>query len=290
MKRRLSQVDTPSLSLQNSGEKPILVAKQEGNVEQQQQQQVSLFDNRPQMTEFDMLAVLAIAELASSARNGDDDNNNNEVLDSDLSQAYASYVPQMAARSMAASSNDNRMYTDGALTPLRKLSVDLSSITPARKVSVDEFAPSNMRLLNADADGASSVDGSSRSSSSNNSTIVDGSNNNEDVRRCAHCYTTQTPQWRRHTHGILLCNGCGLKARRKERRRERTRLADSTTSIFIATASTELFLQQQQLLQQQQQMFGAFITGGTPLILTNNNNNSNVVVSNEIVSDEPRDL
>lgn len=82
MKRRLSQVDTPSLSLQNSGEKPILVAKQEGNVEQQQQQQVSLFDNRPQMTEFDMLAVLAIAELASSARNGDDDNNNNEVLDS----------------------------------------------------------------------------------------------------------------------------------------------------------------------------------------------------------------
>jgi hypothetical protein len=79
MKRRLSQIDTPSLSLQDSGEKTIVPTKtmlEPGDAcTEQQQQQHHLFDNRPYMTQFDMLAVFAIAELAAARSNVDDDNN-----------------------------------------------------------------------------------------------------------------------------------------------------------------------------------------------------------------------
>jgi hypothetical protein len=150
------------------------------------------------------------------------------------------------AASCAANDSPNRMYTDGPITPMRKLSVDLSNITPARNLSVDLSSPA-LGKLNLDCvEGALSYDGGSISS---NSTLFQSDANPaaaalivEEVRRCSHCFTTQTPQWRRHTHGILLCNGCGLKARRKERRRERTRLADSTTTnLFIASSD---FVQQ----------------------------------------------
>lgn len=135
----------------------------------------------------------------------------------------------------------NHMHTDGPLTPIRKLSVDLSSVSPARKLSVDLSL--GKLHLDAPPDGALSYE-SSTSADANND-VASGSTAvaAEEVRRCAHCFTTQTPQWRRHTHGILLCNGCGLKARRKERRRERTRLADSTTSLFLSPAGSD-FVQQ----------------------------------------------
>lgn len=41
-----------------------------------------------------------------------------------------------------------------------------------------------------------------------------------EVRYCTTCFATETPQWRRQTSGgtILLCNGCGMKASRKNHR------------------------------------------------------------------------
>lgn len=59
-------------------------------------------------------------------------------------------------------------------------------------------------------------------------------------QRCSHCFITQTPQWRRHTHGILLCNSCGLKARRMEvrRRRAATRSGGAQKSQLLRQASS----------------------------------------------------
>lgn len=35
----------------------------------------------------------------------------------------------------------------------------------------------------------------------------------EEERRCTHCGTHETPSWRRNSHGLLLCNACGLYER-----------------------------------------------------------------------------
>ena len=42
-------------------------------------------------------------------------------------------------------------------------------------------------------------------------------------KHCAHCGTTDTPQWRRAPEGGCLCNACGLKTLydREERNRKR---------------------------------------------------------------------